>query len=49
MMPQSEPEELWAPDSELPVKVKNLLDFEAGCGHDIGEVAEGAPPIPSPN
>ena len=36
-----EPDELWLPDSELPYKVKNLLDFSGGCSEDIGEIAEG--------
>lgn len=36
-----EPEQLWLPDSELPLKVKNLFDFSEGCSEDIGEVAEG--------
>ncbi len=48
-MPQGEPDELWSADSELSMKVKNLFDFEAGCGHDINEVAEGTPRIPPPN
>ena len=40
MLP-TEPEELWLPDSELPLKVSNLLDFVDGCTEDINDVAEG--------
>ena len=36
-----EPEELWLPDSELPMTVKNLLDFSGGCNEDIGDITEG--------
>jgi hypothetical protein len=36
-----EPDELWLEDSELPMKVQNLLDFSEGCTEDIGEIAEG--------
>ena len=42
-MPSGEPEELWLEDSELPMKVKDLLDFSDGCTEDIGEIAEGVP------
>jgi hypothetical protein len=42
MMP-GEPDELWLEDSELPMKVQNLLDFSGGCNEDIGEIAEGMP------
>lgn len=42
-MPSGEPEELWLEDFELPMKVKNLLDFSEGCTDDIGDIAEGMP------
>ena len=41
MMPNGEPDELWLEDSELPMKVNNLLNFSEGCTEDIGEIAEG--------
>ncbi|KAG7674430.1 hypothetical protein Ndes2437B_g00695 [Nannochloris sp. 'desiccata'] len=41
IMPSGDPEELWLEDSELPMKVNNLLDFSGGCTDDIGEIAEG--------
>lgn len=43
IMPSGDPEELWLEDSELPMKVNNLLDFSGGCTDDIGEIAEGMP------
>lgn len=37
-----EPEELWLPDSQLPLKVQNLIDFGENSSEDIGDIAEGA-------
>lgn len=36
-----EAEELWMPDSELPLKVKTLIEFGNNSSENIGDVAEG--------
>lgn len=41
MMP-SEAEELWLPDSQLPLKVEYLIEFGSESAKDIGEVASSA-------
>ena len=37
-----EAEELWLPDTELPLKVQNLIDFGESASEDINDIAEGA-------
>jgi hypothetical protein len=37
----TDPEELWLPESELPLKVQNLYDFGENASDDIGHMAEG--------
>lgn len=37
-----EPEELWAPDSELAFRCENFTDLSEGASEDVGEIAESA-------